>query len=312
MKTRLKTFSLFLSLSIAGVNHAYTQPYLPVFGADTVWMSQWLSTFADDLAGFLDFHFALPGDSVVLNDTTYHTILEYREDLGFDTTIYKATSFYVRESNDHAKLWLYNSSPVEADYLLMDLSLSEGDTFFIPPPYSHMTYVEKAIVTDVYVEDGRKIVLLDAVIRYYGGEYLLKFIEGVGPNAHMLYVQNGHAHLFGGGMTMCMYKNDQLAFIHPEAPYGNCSQIPRVISINAHPKTKARVWVEKETLNWEYPGEATPPFKWKLIDYHGKQISEGMSGQSRILYPISGLSPGIYLLWMQDYEGEVWVKKIRF
>lgn len=90
---------------------------------------------------------------------------------------------YFREDTSAGKAWFWGIADV-TEYLIMDLSLSVGDSFYVkmfayPEAYAHVTSAE--------VVNGKKTLTLDY---HYGGGFIseeLKFIDGVGPSASFLY-----------------------------------------------------------------------------------------------------------------------------
>ena len=90
---------------------------------------------------------------------------------------------YFREDTSAGKAWFWGIADV-TEYLIMDLSLSVGDSFYV----KMFGYPEiYALVTNTDVVNGKKTLTLDY---HYGGGFIseeLKFIDGVGPSASFLY-----------------------------------------------------------------------------------------------------------------------------
>lgn len=89
---------------------------------------------------------------------------------------------YFREDVSTGKAWFQGIEDT-SEYLIMDLNLKVGDSilinFYDKDKYAH--------VTSVGIENNRKVVTTDY---HMGGGFIsenLKFIEGVGPNASLLY-----------------------------------------------------------------------------------------------------------------------------
>jgi hypothetical protein len=113
---------------------------------------------------------------------------------------------YFREDSILGKAW-FRGFKDTTEYLIMDLSLNKGDSIFIK-----MVYGKKyAHITNVEFEKGRKVLTTDYHI---GGGFIsenLKFIEGVGPNASILYKMDEESRQeinFQGGFLVCKAFHD--------------------------------------------------------------------------------------------------------
>jgi len=147
-------------------------------------------------------------------DHAFIEMLSLSDTVTIDSTIYTKVNLvssligYLREDTISGKAWFWGVND-SAEYLIMNLSLSVGDTFYVKMNY--YPGPSNAIVTNIDTIDGRKIVELNY---HYGGGFIseeLKFIEGVGPNASLFYQINddmpiweatGRQYLFG--YLVCM------------------------------------------------------------------------------------------------------------
>lgn len=135
-------------------------------------------------------------DTISLNKKQYYQVNIIEDD--FD----KGLVGYFREDSLAGKAWFWGLED-STEYLIMDLSLRKGDSIFVK-----MVYGKKyAHVVNVEIENGRKTITTDY---HFGGGFIseyLKFIEGVGPNATVLY-QVDRGMNFQGGFLVCKAFHD--------------------------------------------------------------------------------------------------------
>ncbi len=108
------------------------------------------------------------------------------------------------EDTISGKLWYFL---YEEERLIMDLSLDVGDTFEFWEGYT-------GTVDSVYfLDDGRKVVSIDLPT---GFEENIRFIEGVGPNASLMWSGLSNTYL------TCKYDNDELVFVTSNSMFDGC------------------------------------------------------------------------------------------
>lgn len=124
-------------------------------------------------------------------------------------TIQMNTEHFIRESSDASKLYLYDSN-LHKEYLISDLNLQKGDSFYLPADSKHfLRYYEDYVHVDsIYYIKGLKYVQFN-LLAYYS-TLKMTFIEGVGPNLGIFY-------MYGGGNNasiFCLncFKNDILFY----------------------------------------------------------------------------------------------------
>lgn len=139
-------------------------------------------------------------DTISLNKKPYFRVNIIEDD--FD----KGLVGYFREDSQAGKAWFWGLKD-STEHLLMDLSMHKGDSIYV-----NMVYGKKyAHIMNVEIENGRKTLTTDYHI---GGGFIsenLKFIEGVGPNASILYQidsESAWAMHFLGGFLICKAFHD--------------------------------------------------------------------------------------------------------
>lgn len=123
-------------------------------------------------------------DTLYLSDTVKINSNKYWEVIYSSESFHKNNNIvgYFREDTISGKAW-FQGYLDSTEYLIMDLSLKKGDSIYVKMVYGNK-YAH--IINDEIVA-GRKVLTTDY---HYGGGFIsenLKFIEGVGPNASIMY-----------------------------------------------------------------------------------------------------------------------------
>lgn len=100
---------------------------------------------------------------------------------------------FVRETEDASKLFLYDNK-IKKEYLISDLNLQKGDTFYLPSNSQYFFFNANynknySIVDSVFIKDGLKHVELNSRQAYF--ELKLNFVEETGPNLGIFYMYGG-------------------------------------------------------------------------------------------------------------------------
>lgn len=176
------------------------QPYESIFGeSSTSW------NIYEEIAD------AGRTDSIYITSDTSFNGFNYK----YFTDTYEYKRGYLREDTLTGKVWFYSIN-AEVEFLAMDMNLSIADTFFVNPYAGSEFY---AIVDSVFIQDGRKYIHFNYPLLY--AEDSLEFIEGVGPNAglifqetdsyavysHLLCAQKDHIETYQNSIYegICMY-----------------------------------------------------------------------------------------------------------
>jgi hypothetical protein len=117
-------------------------------------------------------------DTININSNKYFKVIYSSERFHKNNNIVG----YFREDTISGKAW-FQGYLDSTEYLIMDLSLKKGDSIYVKMVYGNK-YAH--IINDEIVA-GRKVLTTDY---HYGGGFIsenLKFIEGVGPNASIIY-----------------------------------------------------------------------------------------------------------------------------
>jgi len=127
--------------------------------------------------------FHITGDSII-NAETYQELAG----LGF-----------LREDTVAGKTWLYDPAWNE-EYLIMDLSLTVGDTFYL---YDYTNIPYPTTVDSVQLINGLKHLWLHEEGNICGLTYSMKFVEGCGPNVGFNYQRSLPINSF----MLCQHKS---------------------------------------------------------------------------------------------------------
>lgn len=117
---------------------------------------------------------------------------------------------HIREDIQTGKVWFYSATS-NTEYLIMDLSLAVGDPFVlnIPGTEQDSTVLVESVYFDV---NGKKHITLDFDL--YMANEKLTFIEGVGPNAGILFLEQDSWDYFAETVTylLCAHKDEVQTF----------------------------------------------------------------------------------------------------
>lgn len=169
--------------------------YHPVLTGDScLWSVPRMS-----MAGcWLDTIWAIKGDtsgySLIISNSAYNTYSEYG---------------WLYASDDNEKLYFKNLE-TDSDLLVMDLSLSEGDSFVTKGIYEEDILM---VVDSVFYENNKKHVQFDRVLWYSPPTGLPEkfcFIEGVGPNWGFSRAKENVP------LLICKHEDGELYYSHPD------------------------------------------------------------------------------------------------
>jgi len=269
------------------------QPYKSLFGsAQTSWnvafhiMPDW--TLTDSL--------------VVCNDTMINGhIYKYVKDYGtsgFDG--------YLREDTMTGKAWYLDNSWLKNEFLIMDLSLNVGDTFIIHQESFPEDSI--AIVDSIKYVGGNKVIFLSKC--GYGillGSECLSFIEGIGPNAGIIFQLYQSSNYFAeGSLLLCSHK-DNVQVYSNSSPYfyGKCYVHYGGIKENPAAYLKLSIYPNPsgDKIHIEYNGPR--PYTIQIYDYSGKCISSKTDiNSSPFDFDMIEYPHGIYLLKVKGNDGK--------
>lgn len=196
-----KTMIMAIALAItamAGVRAQDTVQtgYRSFFGSES---TEWHVDEKDYDVWGLNYRYIIGADTVI-SGLNYRTLEVWRVFVSAPSTyqelyVDEYRSGFVREDTLEGKLWVRNAITGDEERLVVDMSLSVGDTFWSENRQGSVL----SIVRGVYMDSlGRKVVELSDYEPMY-------FIEGVGASSCFL----------GGGLysnTYCIFHNDTLTY----------------------------------------------------------------------------------------------------
>ncbi len=279
MKTAIAVVFLFLTVNLSA-------QYQPIYKDTSTYFKITMEVF-DAAYGGVELRFE--GDSVV-NNITYKKVYFYnsiRDLVGL-----------MREDSLSSKAWFYGSNDT-AERLIMDLDLNVGDTFDISSPFFYYSEEDLAIVDSVTTWNGRKVITFSGK---FGGGFIsqrLKFIEGVGPNASLMYLTNEQFNL--ALLTCEKYENEVPVFKYFPG-LNDCLQGGGAVDevsdrnpIDIFPNPFDNEITIKG--NSGYSG-----IQFQLYDINGKRLFNSHVSANNII-DLAGLSSGIYFYSLQLQNG---------
>jgi hypothetical protein len=188
----------------------------------------------------------------------------------------------VYEDTITGKIW-YKYPNSDEEKLIMDMSLSVGDTFQITPGVWNA-------VDSVYFQEGRKIIRFDLQTKW---DEPVLFIEGVGPNISLIYPNYD----YDGYYAACKYDFDSLVYVNNNPNFINCE--PKPVGIPDQPEID-RIYIypnpASSELNVELPGNPQTNVKLILSDFTGRILKQQQFSGSKQTISLTDLKSGIYLV----------------
>ena len=225
------------------------------------------------------------------------------------------------ESEDHSKLYSRRSGYQEEEYLIMDLNLQEGDSFYMPYAvqdsyFDWDTTIEWAFVDSVYYKEGRKHIKTNYKIveRVSEATIYLEFIEGVGPTLGLSYYMVHPSPLYPLLEYLTCYYRDSIEVYHYQEPiidhFGECEFH---VAYEGIPKTemaaRLRVYPNPSkgriTITGQPSGRHALTITGACGEVYLRQCVEGAS----VDVDVSKLPPQVYFVTMQ---GDAYLATIKF
>lgn len=245
------------------------EPYESYFGTETtVWNA--VGTYYD--CPWENYMFRIAGDTVV--GQLHYKKAEYSRIYwsgGYDEARRPEYDFLLREDRTTGRLWGRYLDEDE-DFLIVDMSLSIGDTFYMRDTYGFG--VITCIVQDTITVDSRRTIVFMNNDLYYGET--LRFVEGIGCS-DMGYLRTG----FGlSGPLVCCHKDGELVYHQPVQGFPEDDCIIRAVGIED---------VESDNI--------------KVYSLDGRIVVEGANGETVQVFDMTGremintqLPTGLYLV----------------
>ena len=208
---------------------------------------------------------------------------------------------YFREDSSIGKAWFMGIKDT-SEYLIMDLNLVIGDSILVK---SYARKIEYAHVTEVVNENNKKVILTDYHI---GGGFIsenLKFIEGVGPNASLLYqleLATAIEIKMQGGFLVCKAYNDKDLVYAWDPINFECG--PTWINIESKINRKNAICPNPSSQMLKISGEEN--LEVAIFDLMGNLVLTSIKKDINI----SGLCNGIYVVRLSSGGKIVTTEKI--
>lgn len=250
---------------------------------------------------------------VTVSDTTINS-LNYKKILYYDISSSNAQIEpivgFLREDSFQGKAWYFNTTDT-TEQLIMDLSLSIADTFYVGGSWN--AYPGYHPVDSIWIESGRKHVRLDLVNSYgaVGHNDKVIFIEGVGTNIGIGYQDVYYADNFP--YLLCAYKNTDLVYqnAHPEF-MGNCNYT--TVGVDDYPERSAlKIYPNPSSageVTIEYKNENSKYLTVAIYSNNGKlMLSQQTTSFENTRVNTHDFPAGIYFISIQNEKGVVATKK---
>jgi hypothetical protein len=199
MKKKIQICAITLLIALC----SYGQPYEPVISTDsTSWDIAWKELFGNVMGSL----YSVSNKDSIYNDLYFLGFYSNAEYVG-----------KIREDVNTGKIW-YTPPDYTDEYLIMDLSLTVGDTFDLPV-YNTTIPIE---VVDIYYINQRKCIEFDYQTEW---DEPLRFIEGVGRNIAMCSFWFGEF-----TYVACKYNAGELAYVNSNPNFIGCELDPTGIN----------------------------------------------------------------------------------
>jgi hypothetical protein len=275
-------FAFVVILLYATVSKVWSQGYASIFAEDSTQWNQ-ASEVADDAL------------SLVIN-TVKDTIIDLKDYIQIRTIgdPFLSDFYFLREDTVTGRVWILDSEN-NNEYLLMDMNLSIGDTFRITTVSEGQDSI--AVVNDIYYENGQKKIGLGFTLRNYCNEEQLIFMEGIGPNAGILYQLKYNLNNYGtNNILLCSFKDGEKVY-SSEYSSDQCYLINNCVGLNNHEAVIATIYPNPagNSLSIDFLN----PVSGILLIYNNigvliKQIP--IETAEKIELDISNLKEGIFII----------------
>lgn len=279
--------------------------YMPILTDDTVTFSIAFQITMKDynpffLGGESDFYSSAPSDTVYFNNK------KYREFRLYD-------NYYLREDTLAGRLFRYYPQ-LDTEVLTCDISLLEGDTFYLPHSLDdNFYYVELTqeywIVDSVTYSNGRKVIWFPYVTASGGSffahnwnGYQPYFMEGIGPayGPFGMLPISAEPYL---GFLLCVHHNDSLIYM-TDTVLG-CEQA--VVSVPEYSDVSMKLYPNPttNTLHVDFESTDDPQGTLTVTDITGVAVLTRECHDAATQIDVSGLFPGLYVISFRNEKGVI-------
>lgn len=207
--------------------------------------------------------------------------------------------FFLREDTATGKLWC-RFPDGNADFIIADMSLSIGDTIWLP---NYVDYRDSVMYTvqDTLTQDGYYRITLNDEF----SERSIMFIEGVGCSNLFDYLR---LHIIGSRMVCC-HKDGELIYHYSMEGWSEEDCVVRPVGINdCVENQKVHIW-PNPCNDWIYINSDEYIESAKIYDMMGHLILDNISCKDKVC--IKNLPQGIYLLFVKTNHSKSNIKIIK-
>jgi hypothetical protein len=272
----------------------FTQNYLSIFGNEN---TKWDQPFCN--LDFQEVQQHVSEQEVVFEDQTYKQVgTVIPNGISYDMNSVSGNG-YAREDLALGKAWFVGVvETIEGidtlEYLIMDLSLEEGETFVV---YEFGGLENLATVDSVYFENGLKYVRTN--YQFWSNDDPLTFIEGVGTNYGIAYMHNY--------LNMCpcliSIKKDF------DLVYSNMDCQPEVVRTNDFSRDHSILIFPNPSTDYITIQSNSYGFSYQIITLDGRELMNGKSESYSLQLDVSNFDDNWYIIRVDNIRQKVFIGK---
>lgn len=223
----------------------------------------------------------------IINSETYK-IVKSKTSFGGGTR-------YLKETEDHSKVYYYYPALSDSIFIVLDLTLEEADTFYINTASDGKIPI---VVDSVYTNNSRKHIRFDYVIDYRYAIEKLEFIEGIGSNFGLFYQGTSAYEIGRSHYLLCSHKNGSLKYLNDSKDLeinSNCNIYWTKIEKQKN-KSKISVYPNpaQKMVSFKVESDNLNNFSVKIYNICGIVCKTIFSAHGAAELDISHLPDGIY------------------
>lgn len=207
--------------------------------------------------------------------------------------------FFLREDTATGKLWC-RFREGNADFIIADMSLSIGDTIWLP---NYVDYRDSVMYTvqDTLTQDGYYTITLNDEFT----ERSIMFIEGVGCSNLFDYLRLPII----GSQMVCCHKDGELIYHYSMNGWPEEDCVVRPVGINdCVENQEVHIW-PNPCNDWIYINSDEHIESAKIYDMMGRLLLDNISCKDKVC--IKNLPQGIYLLFIESNHSKSNIKIIK-
>lgn len=290
-----QNIGLLLALLLIMVFEGRPQ-YQSIFGASgTAW-----NQLKGNLAGSGTDSLAV-GIDTTINGKLYKNVKYY------DITTYPAQPLttmegFIREDTLTGRVWYFTSVDT-AEALIMDLSLTVGDSFFVGGVWN--SNVGYHFVDSVWSNAGKKYIRVDVEINPNTGgntSEKLTFIEGIGTNIGIGYQDRYYIDNFP--YLLCSFKDGGTVYQNTHPAFLGICRYSTVGLPNTFALSEGIMVYPNPAYNYlqlSFSDQNLQPDQLELLSISGKNVRNFDRHETTL--NIDGIPPGIYFLRVSSNKG---------